>query len=61
MKSKMTDQEFKEKCEKHREKLKVLLNSGFFELKNTKVEVNFGPKGEIGDWSIVRQSVYKRP
>ena len=50
----------KEKIEKYREKIEILLDSGFFELKNTKVEVNFGPTGEIGDWSIVRQSVYRR-
>lgn len=57
----MTDEEFNQKAKEYKDNLQVLFESGFFELKNTKVEVNFGPKGEIGDWSIVRQSVYKRP
>lgn len=57
----MTDSEFNKKAEEYKDNLQVLFESGFFELKNTKVEVNFGPKGEIGDWSIVRQGVYKRP
>ena len=56
----MTDPEFNQKVEKYREQITVLLKSGFFELRNTKVEVNFGPKGEVGEWSIVRQSMYKR-
>ena len=56
----MTPQEFNQKADEYKDKLQVLFESGFFELKNTKVEVNFGPKGEIGEWSIVRKSVYKR-
>ncbi len=57
----MSDEEFHQETKEFRDKIEILIESGFFALKNTKVEVNFGPKGEIGDWSIVRQSVYKRP
>ena len=43
----MTDPEFKEKCDKYREKLEFILNSGILDIRNGKGILSFAPDGTI--------------
>ena len=53
----MTDPEFKEKCDKYRQKLEIMFSSGFFELQNGAIQVNFGKHGEMSA-DIIRKHLF---